>query len=454
MQKLAKLTLLSLVTLFQPTLQAQDKALLSSSEQKSLRTKLAKLIQADREYADATGSARDKAARTYDKAKDAFQKEWDGKVERKGNLLASVPDLTEIFDNIFEYDRGRALTIRKVTPKGYPAHGLSVPKAYKNTDPVRSIVSIPGESGSGFTDGVEWFKSTWGGTTAEGDTLFHVVMPSEGLDFDRMPDFMTEEGESVERKRIADLLMSLGETLRSYNLDRNRMFLDASKGNCAFALRFATYFPERFAGIILRHPTAVDEIRIGSLSGVPVLLLSTAETAAVANALKGRFDELKDSKCTVLEAKGSYPFLESAADIEAWMDGVKRDINRSSLVIEPNHDQFHHLLWAAITRMDPVHTAALDKRPRIELTADRQQNRIVIDARGVESVFLMLNDSLIDLDKEFTMVINGKAVTEKRSRDFNLMKDTAVTRFDGNFLFPVQFNVLIPAEEGTDGAPR
>ena len=37
-------------------------------------------------------------------------------------------------------------------------------------------------------------------------------------------------------------------------------------------------------------------------------------------------------------------------------------------------------------------------------------------ARGVESFTLLLNDDLVDLDKEFTVVVNDKAVTEKRTR--------------------------------------
>ena len=64
---------------------------------------------------------------------------------------------------------------------------------------------------------------------------------------------------------------------------------------------------------------------------------------------------------------------------------------------------------------------------------------------------LQLNDSLVDLDKDFTIVVNDKAITEKRSRDFNRMLDYVILRFDPDFLFPVQFRVRVPKPEAKAG---
>ncbi len=103
--------------------------------------------------------------------------------------------------------------------------------------------------------------------------------------------------------------------------------------------------------------------------------------------------------------------------------------------------------------MDPIHTAPLDKRPRVEAEVDRADNRINIKAVGVESILLTLNDSLVDLDKEFTIVINDKAVSEKRSRDFNTLLSYAQQRFDTDFLFPVQLRLGVPTSDATPAEP-
>ncbi|MEQ1634637.1 MAG: hypothetical protein ABL997_19825, partial [Planctomycetota bacterium] len=66
-----------------------------------------------------------------------------------------------------------------------------------------------------------------------------------------------------------------------------------------------------------------------------------------------------------------------------------------------------------------------------------------------------LNDSLVDLDKPVTIVVNEKAITEKRSRDFTSMLRRMLLKYDTQFLFPVEFRVNVPPPEskpaGTGG---
>src|SRR5262245_45208798 len=82
-------------------------ALLTPAEQKSLQTKLAKYIEAQTAYDGATGSndkVREKLQKEQLKAKDAFNAEFYGKLDKldrdkKGNLLGSMPDLQALFAN-------------------------------------------------------------------------------------------------------------------------------------------------------------------------------------------------------------------------------------------------------------------------------------------------------------------------------------------------------------------
>jgi len=139
-----------------------------------------------------------------------------------------------------------------------------------------------------------------------------------------------------------------------------------------YALRAMTYFPHRFAGLILRHPDAdaVADLRLGSLNGKPVLLLSSPATATACAKLKERIDALTKDSCTVIETTDAYPFKAATPEIEKWLAGVKRDLMLTHVVLEPNHDQWHDGFWVRIGTMDSLETAPRDKMPRLEVDAD------------------------------------------------------------------------------------
>jgi hypothetical protein len=268
-----------------------------------------------------------------------------------------------------------------------------------------------------------------------------------GVELDPVPDYSQTGADATEKQRIEELLLSFGETQRGYNVDRGRLYLDAGKGASGFALRAATHFPDRFAGLVLRDPVAVDEVRLGSITGLPVLLISSATNAEVCTKLQQRLEALQKGQCTMITATDEYPFKAATPQIEGWLANVRREVNRKQVVLEPNDDRFRKGYWVAIDTMDTIHTAPPDKKPRVVVEADRANNRVNITAVGVESLVLQLNDELIDLGKEFNVVVNGKALTERYTRDFNRMLDYAMLRYDSEFLFPVQFRIRVPREE-------
>lgn len=177
---------------------------------------------------------------------------------------------------------------------------------------------------------------------------------------------------------------------------------------------------------------------------MPVLILKTAATAAATDALKAKLEAVTPNSVTVLDTTDEYPHKAAAADISTWMDKQRRSMVPAHVVIEPNHDRFKKAYWVAMGPMNPLHTASEADKGRIEVDADRANNRIVVKARGVESFTLFLNDDLVDLDKEFTVVVNDKAITEKRTRDLRGLEKRMVERRDCDFLFPVQFDCAVP----------
>ncbi len=427
---------------------ANQPGLLSPAERSTLRSLLASYLLEDAEYSMASGKDRDKASRSREKAKIKFEDAWK-KAEAKGNVLGSMPDLRAVFENCFLVKQPSIslgqLRIEKTKGSGVD-YGFFLPKGYKAATTYRTIWSVPGTAADGATwpKPADWFVATWDKSASTADTIFHVPMPPAGLELDPVPDFSRPAGEADEQRRIAFMWESFAEVLLNHNVDRARVYLDAGRNACGFALRFMTMFPDRFAAAVLRAPSEVDDIRLGSLHGLPILLLRTPATATVVDALKARLDEVSPNTAAVLDATDEYPHKAMTPQIEQWLQGKRRDMVPDKVVIEPNHDKYNRAYWVDIDVADQLLTAAADEKPRLEVQADRAANRITVKATGVERFILYLNDDLVDLDKEFTVVVNDKAFAEKKTRSFDEMRERMITRNDWDVLFPVMFSTVVP----------
>ena len=430
-------------------------ALLTAKEQTSLRTKLQKMLEADEEYDAATGRARDRASKNRQKAKESFRSEWESK-GKKGNLLASIPDLKAIYENCFAVGKapGSPGTVRpgKTVDFGEDRkydYNYFLPKTYKPAVPMTTVLMLPGlkEGETTWVDGRRYFDATWQKTAAVDDTIFHIPKFADGLEFDPTPDFSRDGQEALEQRRIETVWGTYGRTMMEVNVDRPRVFVDCGRGSSSFGVRFVSMFPDRFAGVILRHPTAFEDLRLGSLAGIPVLMIKTAATAAAIETLSKQFEAMTPESVTVIDAVDEYPFKGSADAIREWMAKQRRNMTPKRVIIEPNHNRFNNAYWVRIESMNPIHTSSAENKPRIEVTADRENNRIVIKAQGIEDFSLLLNDEIVDLDKEFTVVVNDKAVTEKRRRDERGMVQRMKTRRDWECLFPVFYSSSVPKDD-------
>jgi len=432
-------------------------ALLTAPEQEALRTKLIKYLDAEASWDQASGlKNRERASKAREKAKDDFEKEW-GKLEKKGDLLGSMVDMHAVFQNCFVVDKPSfslgQLRAEKLKEEGIE-YSFWVPKVYVADKPHRTVIALPGTGSGGWTKPADWFAATWDKTNLVNSTIVQVCQIPSGLELDPVPDFTREGAEAEEDRRNKTVLVAFGHLMGSCNVERSAVFLDCGRGACGYGLRFLSMFPDRFAGIVLRDPVAVDDIRLGSLHGKAVLMLKTAANGEVVGALQKRLEALTPNSVTVIDATDDYPHKAAAADIETWMGKQKRDMTPTKVIIEPNHDRFKRSYWVHIDRADPLAGLPVDMRPRLEVEADRTSNRIVVKARGVESFVLYLNDDIVDLGKEFTVVVNDKAVAEKRVRSFRDMRERMVTRRDWEYLFPVMYASQVPKAADPEPAKK
>jgi hypothetical protein len=433
--------------------QGGDKPILSARDQKSLADKLKKYLDAEITYDNAEGKAREKAGKNRRKAKEAFTDAWD-KAESKGEILGSMVDLRAIYHNCFtpgkpKHGKGK-LYPQSMGSGSDLKWGIFVPKKYKEKEPWPAIVSLPDGKAGVWTKPADHFKNTWDGSEMMATHVVHIPQIPEGLELDPVPDYTRDGAEKDEDSRNRAVLGTLGFVLNNYNIERDQVFLDCGTQTCGYGMRLASLFPDRFAGVILRNPIPVDDIRLGALSNLPILLLRNGGNANEVDALKKRLDETCPGMATVLDSKGAAPHKESSADILKWMGEHKRVMAPKKVVLEPNHDRFKKAYWVNIHVAESLLTTGPDDKPRLQVEADREQNRITVEAKNVERFELLLNDDLIDLSKEFTIVINGKAVQEKRRRSFRDMQSRMVGRNDWDYLFPVRYVTTVSKETDKD----
>ncbi|MEC9047587.1 MAG: hypothetical protein VYA51_06195 [Planctomycetota bacterium] len=444
-----------------PQQQGEQKPILSARDQKSLADKLKKYLAAEIAYDNAEGRAREKAGKTRRKAKSSFNDAWEN-AEKKGELLGSMADLNAIYNNCFtpgKPSHGKGKIYPQSMGSGSDLKwGIFVPKKYREKNPWPAIVALPDGAAGKWAKPAAHFKATWEGSGMMATHVVHIPMIPEGLELDPIPDYSREGAEVDENNRNRTVLGTLGYVLNNYNIERDKVFLDCGKESCGYGMRLASLFPDRFAGVILRDAVAIDGIRLGALSNLPILMLKSDANGAAVDALKARLDEACPGMATVIDAKGASPHLDSAADILSWMGEQRRVMAPTKVVLEPNHDRFKKAYWVNIHVAESLLTTTGDDQPRMTVEADREQNRITVEATSVERFELLLNDTLVDLSKEFTVVVNGKAVQEKRRRSFRDMHSRMMTRNDWGYLFPVRYVTTVPkpAEEkgAEDKAPK
>lgn len=427
---------------------ASKEPVLSAREQSSLADKLKEYLHAEHEYDFADGiKDREKAAKKRRKALDDFDKEWE-KAEEKG-VMASMVDLRAIFHNCFERERPKHSTgrLRDDTAGDGQEYALFCPSKYKVKETYPLVLSLPGREGGKWVEPEDYFPKTWEGTALVETTMVHIPKVADALELDPVPDYSREGAAAEENRRHMAVLGTWGYVMHNYTVERSKVFLDCGRETCGYGVRLATLFPDRFAGVILRDAVAVDDIRLGSMHSVPVLLLETDANSQTVRALEKRLNDTCPGMATVLKAQGDYPHLESAPDIITWMSDKERVMTPSKVVLEPNHDQFNKAYWANIRVAESLQRVAPDERPRLVATADRAANRITIDCKSVERFEILLNDDLVDLDKEFTLVVNGKAIQVERNRSFSQMKDRVVVRNDWDCLYTASYETSVPKEE-------
>ena len=410
-----------------PTESADDQLDLSN-----LRALARAWISRERDY-DAQGRS---ARKPRDQARHAFVEEATKTFGSLQEFLWDIESLLAIFDCVFPYSpvEGTGAIVKREGAVSYPKEGVvhyweSTPKDYNPSQKYPATLVLTEFDTNTQAD----FQNRR--TAHEYLTNSVTVVPKlqQAARFDDITDLADAEAEVQEQFLLAKALFPLGEAQRRYRLDRRRIIIDCDVTTSAFGLRLATYFPDRFAGIILRNPKAPESLRLANLRDTFVLLISTAETHVACRSLARRLSEAKVDAVAIIAANSK----DSSRAIDAWTTRVIRPLFPDTVVIAPNCRRYRRSHWVQIDKCVP------EGLPRLQAEVDRSTNSIVIHASNVGSVHFKLNDALLDLDRPVTFVVNQRKITTVELRR-TLRILTLGMNFDSTRLYPATFDLEIP----------
>ena len=423
--------------------------LLTAAEAGTLREKFRRCLKEDdalRSGTDLDPRALDRLERALARADEEFRLEWS-RMARKGDLLASVRDLRQVFGNCFPLRgslptpgawRSEAVEFPRLGER-YEFAWL-LPKGARPETPLPTVVMLAGAG-----DAAAVARHRQGAFGELGATYCWLGVPTPATwRPDEAPDRSKDGGDEIDAMRVRWVFGTFGEAVGRAALDRSRVFLDCGQDASAFGLRFATLFPDRFAGVVLRDLRRVDELRFGSLANLPVLLVKSPATAASVEAVARRIEQAAPGRCTVLEATDEYPHAGLAAAIVDWMGRQHRTMTPGRVLLEPNTDDHNRAYWVDVEKADSLESSPPDRRVRLEAVADRTNNVVRVHCVGVERLRLHLNDEIVDLDKPFLVIVNGREFREQRTRSFETLRENLVRRRDWEVLFPVTFTTSVP----------
>jgi hypothetical protein len=392
-----------------------------------------------------------------------------------GDLSKFVPDLLQIFDGCFPYPKhslGGTVKEKLLVDgdkKRRQGYAVRFPKNYKPEQSWPLIFSLPArKSAKEWTSSKQWLETAWPKDNDKLADEFVVVCANLADDMnlagkiDPTKDESQDQGIRDDQLNRLWMFEILNDVFQEFRLDTDRVFLEASGEAIPFALRQLTLFPDRFAGVILKAPASAeldDATVFDNFRHLPIAIVADQASKATAEALAKAIAGPEKSKVTVLVGENGPAFGDKTNDLTAWLAGPRRNLFPARVVLGAAHDKLRKAYWVEISGAEYLSQVPLSERPRVEVTADRKTNRIEVKAVNVSQVRLFLNDLLVDLDSEITLVLNGQVKTEKRSRSRDLYADPqkglVVMRGDPRFIFVTQgiYDVPAPKKETSGDKP-
>lgn len=218
----------------------------------------------------------------------------------------------------------------------------------------------------------------------DGAILVCVHMPK---DKDAWNVIRTEDGKSG---GVASILTTFGAAQSSYAIDFDKVFLVGRMEGLQAAMATASLFPDRFAGVIGRTGDFKD-VTVDNFRNVSTFFAGGGEGATK---FKEDVDAAGYGNCSVEPAA-------KEADIWSWIRETTRDGNPAEVTLKPGTPFPNSAYWLRMPPWDGEGEARLHGK------IDREKNTITVEGRGMSTVTISFNDTLLDLSQPVKVICNG-----------------------------------------------
>ena len=296
-----------------------------------------------------------------------------------------------------------------------------VPKKYTPKEKYALILCIP-DSGVRPQD---YLNDQWADDgVRDGAVIIALGMPESTANWGSLGDPKNAGGMGV-------LLQTFKQASETFAIDFDRVFLAGHGLGVQTAMQIASAFPDRFSGVVGRSGDAA-EISPDNMSNLPCFFAGAGKRA---NDYADKVKEAGFDPCTVqADAK--------LDQIWAWMEVTSRRSNPEKVVLHPGSPFPNKAYWIAVPAAEYTSDA------RLVATADRASNTITIEAKGIQTVTIYLNDSIVDLEKPVKVICNGAVSEDEIPRNFNSMMDGVYrSRSDPGKLYTAFRKSDIPSAE-------
>ncbi len=266
------------------------------------------------------------------------------------------------------------------------------------------------------------------------------------------------EGGTWWTDEAAGQVISLIQDIKArYNIDTNRIFLTGMSNGGVGALRIGINFPDRFAGIApMAGAMPVEAMPfLKNLKNTPVYIIHGSEDQVMAveysRKISNRLTDLgydvvyKEHNRVHPEAGGHFFPAEELPDLIKWLGGKRRTPYPKELTFLMNGNGRRGYYWATI---DETEEKKEGKKNRALFTSIEAKavdgNRIEVKSEKVKTYTLFLNDKIVDLSKDVTIVTNGKvSFVGLIKKDPSILLKDARSRQDKEMLFTAAITIKV-----------
>jgi pimeloyl-ACP methyl ester carboxylesterase len=381
----------------------------------------------------------DRAEKGEKDAKDRLVRALAEVGKKKGvDPLSLVGDLAKVLEAAVNYKmpetpKGNEVW-RKIGKNEKPRYAVRLPKSYLPQGrpwPVLIVIPPPGQ------EATKHLATAWRSEALRETILVAPEMPA------KVEDWRTLGG------GVAAAMTMLGDLFLNFRVDHDRVVVGGVGEGGAFAVAWASYYPDRFAGVVSREGGATGAA-LENLGNLPSYFSGKPEEAKT---IAERMKELGWQNATFTEKDELEPIVK-------WIGERERNYSPTEVAVVPVQDFVRNSYWVRIEGFDPVKDVLAlkpEERPILRGKADRATNTIEFQAKRVTDFTLLLSDAILDLDRPIKVVVNGKTWEGKHKRDLDKFLDLFLKRNDPKAIYPANQPFTVPkgeAEKATKPAPK